>query len=416
MTNETRLQRSLIAVSSLPLLAGIAIAIWLLAGGGGPIGPSFELSQSETKTIARIAAAQSRVPTTTIRNIEDVRVGDRVLADNPELSDADRNVPDPDPETWRKLELAMRRENGYRLDITLIRSLDWIEDRRAVPGAKVALDIPEMEAYGYATVSTIAPCPPIKPGPGSVVIGTYRHTSGDTLNIGVSGLDEPIGATADHPFWSHDRQQFIETGKLQIGEKVVSYDQKTYEITSITRRGPPEPVYNLEVHAESVYYVSELGILVHNYGDDTPVSGPVAYGTPYRQLSAKRIAVLEAKVANRTITKDEWKHLQWQKRLSDRRQSAIDEFWIQEQQRLAQGLPGTRNWNDTAKESILAGIQPRGIFSHHTYSVSQYPQLANDPSNILPVTFFEHLQKWHGGNWRNPTHGVPLRPDLPDSF
>ncbi|MBN8604870.1 MAG: hypothetical protein J0M26_27965 [Planctomycetes bacterium] len=94
----------------------------------------------------------------------------------------------------------------------------------------------------------------------------------------------------------------------------------------------------------------------------------------------------------------------------------MDGFWAQERQALSQGLAGSRNWNDTARQAILSGGQPGGIFSHHKYSVSQYPQLANHPNNIFPVTFFEHFQKRNSGNWRNATHGVPLRPDLLDSF
>jgi hypothetical protein len=144
--------------------------------------------------------------------------------------------------------------------------------------------------------------------------------------------------------------------------------------------------------------------------------GPTAYGTPYRQLSRSRIQHLEAKVTDRTITRSEWKHLEWQRRLTLRRQSGIDAFWAEERERLSLGLAGTRNWNDAAREAILGGGQPSGIFSHHRYSVSQYPQLANDPSNVMPLTFREHFQKWHGRNWRNATHGVPLRPEVLDDF
>ena len=100
----------------------------------------------------------------------------------------------------------------------------------------------------------------------------------------------------------------------------------------------------------------------------------------------------------------------------DRRQAGIDAFWARERQLLTQGLSGTRNWSPDARNAILAGRQPQGIFSHHRYSVSRYPQLANDPDTILPVTFREHFFKYHDGNWGNPTHGFPLRSDLSDDF
>ena len=40
-------------------------------------------------------------------------------------------------------------------------------------------------------------------------------------------------------------------------------------ITSITARGPPEPVYNLEVQVKHTYFVADSGVLVHN-GDLCP--------------------------------------------------------------------------------------------------------------------------------------------------
>ena len=35
-------------------------------------------------------------------------------------------------------------------------------------------------------------------------------------------------------------------------------------VTSISPRGPPEPVYNLEVQVKHTYYVADSGVLVHN--------------------------------------------------------------------------------------------------------------------------------------------------------
>jgi hypothetical protein len=40
-------------------------------------------------------------------------------------------------------------------------------------------------------------------------------------------------------------------------------------VTSITARGPPEPVYNLEVQVKHTYFVADSGVLVHN-GDLCP--------------------------------------------------------------------------------------------------------------------------------------------------
>ncbi len=146
----------------------------------------------------------------------------------------------------------------------------------------------------------------------------------------------------------------------------------------------------------------------------SPKDAPFAYGTPFRQLGRRTYRRLQNRVENRTITRDEWKRLQWFDRLTKRRTEGISSFWALERSKLQQGLFGTRNWNPAARTAILEGRQPVGIASHHKFSVSQYPQLANRPSNIYPVTFYEHFFRWHNGNWRNPTHGVPLNASIPE--
>ena len=73
------------------------------------------------------------------------------------------------------------------------------------------------------------------------------------------------------------------------------------------------------------------------------------------------------------------------------------QFWARQRQNRAR-LPGTRNWSATDIDAIMRGQNPQGMFAHHKYSVSLYPQLANNPSNIIPVTFGEHFHRWHGGN------------------
>jgi rhodanese-related sulfurtransferase len=71
--------------------------------------------------------------------------------------------------------------------------------------------------------------------------------------------------TSNHPFWSADRQAFVEAGQLQVGEQLQQADGTLVQITRITpHTGPPVEVYNLEVDAEHVYHVGAGGVLVHN--------------------------------------------------------------------------------------------------------------------------------------------------------
>ena len=132
------------------------------------------------------------------------------------------------------------------------------------------------------------------------------------------------------------------------------------------------------------------------------------------QLSGKQWKELNAKVEKRTATKEEYKLLDWQKRLAARRRAAVTEFWVLERMRLRLGLEPTRNWTEEQRASILAGKRPklrgRTFESHHTYTVKLYPHLANSPSVIYPATHTEHLMGWHGGSYSRSMPGRRIRP------
>ena len=134
--------------------------------------------------------------------------------------------------------------------------------------------------------------------------------------------------------------------------------------------------------------------------------------TKYRQMSSKKLKALREKCETRTITKEEYKRLQWQKRLTTRRNKAVKEFWKAERDRINHKLPATRNWKDYQLDEIKAGKIPsfngRKMASHHLYSVSKYPHLADRQELIFPATFTEHIFGFHGGNTRNSLPGVPI--------
>lgn len=81
-----------------------------------------------------------------------------------------------------------------------------------------------------------------------------------TVTIGT----DKIGCTANHPFWSEDRQEFVEAGHLQVGERVRTRLDEVAAVVSIKPRPPTAWVYNLEVQGEHVYEVGPSGVLVHN--------------------------------------------------------------------------------------------------------------------------------------------------------
>jgi RHS repeat-associated protein len=232
-----------------------ALGLWGIASKPNPTGPA-----------GKDGTARSRVGTSfTTKTIESIRVGDRVWAHNPELSEADRQAPDPDPRAWRRLKLFLFKKDGRRVDMELLRPLHWLIAQGAVPGKQVWLDLPEMGCQGYAAVLKVGPCPHFNPGKGRVVTGTYVHeAAGNVVDLHLEGLTKPIGVTSNHPIYSVDRKRFVPAGYLTIGERVQPVSGPPTRVTAVIPRPVAQRVYNIEVHKEHVYHVSQLGVLVHN--------------------------------------------------------------------------------------------------------------------------------------------------------
>ena len=87
------------------------------------------------------------------------------------------------------------------------------------------------------------------------------------LNLFIAGEATPIGSTANHPFWSEDRQDFVQAGSLNPGEHLRLADGRTTTLQRTEPIAEQLPVYNLEVDGEHVYFVGESGVLVHNNGE-----------------------------------------------------------------------------------------------------------------------------------------------------
>ncbi len=198
-----------------------------------------------------------------VKPIQEIRVGQRVIAQNPKQQFDDSLGRSVDRPTWRRLSLRAVKRDGSECLIELIRPLWWVQQRQAAVGETVLLSVPECGIDGDAEVLTVGPCPPLALGPGSVVISTFAHQSARVVDLRIDGLDEPIGVTSNHLIWSEDRQDFVGAGMLDRGERVGTRFGPSV-VESLSTRGPPEPVYNLEVFGQHVYCVSRRGLLVHN--------------------------------------------------------------------------------------------------------------------------------------------------------
>ncbi|UQZ91847.1 transposase [Bacillus safensis] len=142
--------------------------------------------------------------------------------------------------------------------------------------------------------------------------------------------------------------------------------------------------------------------------------------TPYKSLSRNQQKKIKEKIENRTVTKEEYKRYQWDKRFSKRRAAGVTEFWKQEKKRILDGETTTRNWTHEQKQEILKSKKPqyngKSIIGHHTYNAMNYPHISNRGELIYPVTGREHLKGWHGGSYSKNAPGRPVNPDYLEEF
>lgn len=132
-----------------------------------------------------------------------------------------------------------------------------------------------------------------------------------------------------------------------------------------------------------------------------------------KQLSSAKMEEIKHKIDTRTATREEYKSYEWNKRIRKRRSDGVKKFWNQERERIINNKPTTRNWTPEQTEAILNGKTPKyngkPISGHHSYSVSEYPHLANKGEIIYPATYNEHLNGWHGGNYQKGLPGEPIK-------
>jgi RHS repeat-associated protein len=206
------------------------------------------------------------------QGIEDAKLGGRAwtLAEEERQGAAAPARLHIDPELWRAVRFVMRPGQGDEAKVALLRPLSWLQAVRVRAGVWIWLDLPEIGICGEARVERIEPCPEIEEGPGRIITGTYTHKRGWVGDLVVEGMTKPLGVTPSHPFWSVDRNAWVSTGELRIGERLLAADGSMPCVESFTLRAKPEPVYNIEVEGDHCYRIGEQGLLVHNMSAPKP--------------------------------------------------------------------------------------------------------------------------------------------------
>jgi len=171
------------------------------------------------------------------------------------------------------LELIERRGHlARRVNIELLRSVEWVRERKIGIGASVFLDEPSEGLHGRATVRGIQPCPPRERWRDKMRAGEYEPWPCRVGDLKVVSESKPIGVTPGHPIWSADRNDFVSAGRLEPGERVLTESGPSTVEWYVMREVPEEAVYNLEVDADHVFRVGETGVLVHN--NSAPATDP----------------------------------------------------------------------------------------------------------------------------------------------
>ena len=175
---------------------------------------------------------QSQPQSSSTRSIESLRVGQRVLAENPD-SKATESTGDTavDPATWRCVRLQARERwlDGTEdvLEVETLQPPEWLREHDVSVGRQVPppVDLVEMGLPKdlRATVISVDPCPPIEHGQGRVVLSTVSHLADNVYELVFEdgqGRRETLRPTGTHPFYEEDRRDWVSAEQLQPGQRV----------------------------------------------------------------------------------------------------------------------------------------------------------------------------------------------------
>jgi Pretoxin HINT domain/A nuclease of the HNH/ENDO VII superfamily with conserved LHH len=99
------------------------------------------------------------------------------------------------------------------------------------------------------------------------VLDTFVRETDALVDLYVDG--EVISTTGEHPFWVPDKG-WVEAKDLVVGSLLQTGDGRIVDVDRVERREGRFPVYNFKVEGIPTYFVSELGVLVHNATYDDP--------------------------------------------------------------------------------------------------------------------------------------------------
>ena len=245
------------------------LLLCLVLAGVLAFGPSISGGRQSESRHDAVKRATTKINS---KPISDIRVGERVWTAHADaFQDSETHV---DPATWKHVVLRAesRWEDGTLDDVNVetLQPPEWIAAHHVTVGATVPLPLDLIE-MGLpedmkAKVLAVAPCVPLKPGPGRVVLTTVNHLNGDVCELTVedsAGRRETVRPTGAHRFCRALDDQWIHLNEVQPGDSLHGRSG-ALKVLAIERIPGVHRVYNMTVEREHIYSVSALGVLAHN--------------------------------------------------------------------------------------------------------------------------------------------------------
>ena len=94
------------------------------------------------------------------------------------------------------------------------------------------------------------------------------------LTIAAKSGTAIVETTANHPFWSQDRSDWIEAAKLLPGERLRTSDGSAMTVTQARSYFGQKVMYDLTIDTTHTYYVqagTDASVLVHNCGKSASI-------------------------------------------------------------------------------------------------------------------------------------------------
>ncbi|NEW04688.1 hypothetical protein GK047_01470 [Paenibacillus sp. SYP-B3998] len=112
----------------------------------------------------------------------------------------------------------------------------------------------------------------------------FQHEVDQTITISVGS--EKITTTKEHPFWIVGKG-WVSSEDLMVGERLTTSEGKEISIDRIDVKNEHVIVYNFEVQDYHTYFISDLGIWVHN-ACTTNWKSSKQFGHTFTEHGAKR--------------------------------------------------------------------------------------------------------------------------------